>query len=154
MSLKPCIVCGEPSDETRCSDHRIDHALAKDERRGSARARGYGSAWDRLSRKARKLQPFCLDAHLSPCSGPLTTDHKPEAWQRVAEGKPLRLSDVEVVCDGHNAARGSSRPGSERARAALTSGGVDPLESVYGPPGQAQNPLHTPQGYAAEGVTP
>lgn len=151
MSLKPCIQCGVPSPETRCEDHRIEHLAAKDEHRGSARSREYDAAWDRLSRKARRLQPFCSDCLTTQN---LTADHKPSAWVRKAEGKPLRLSDVVVLCNDHNAARGSSRPGSARAQAALRNGGVDPLESACGPPGQADNPLHTPQGYLTEGVTP
>ena len=151
MSLKPCLVCGEPSDETRCVEHRIDHRLAKDEHRGSARSREYDAAWDRLSRKARRLQQFCLDCGTT---SNLSADHLPSAWERVAEGKPLRLSDVEVVCSDCNAARGSSRPGSDRAQADLRTGGVDPLKPACGPPGQADNPLHTPQGYATEDVTP
>ena len=151
MSNRPCLVCGEPSDETRCVEHRIEHRRQRDEHRGSAHERGYTSAWSRLSVKARKLQPFCLDCGTTTN---LSADHKPEAWQRVAEGKPLRLQDIDVTCRDCNAARGSSRPGSDRAQADLRTGGVDPLESAYGPPGQAENPLHTPQGYAAEGVTP
>lgn len=140
MSMKPCIEpgCGEPSDETRCEDHRIDHRVAKDERRGSAQSRGYDAAWQRLSKRARKMQPFCLDCGTT---ANLSADHKPEAWQRVAEGKPLRLTDVEVVCSDCNARRGSSRPGSRRALEAATSRGDDPSSTVCLPPGKARSQL-------------
>ena len=48
---KPCIVCGEPCETGRCPEHP-----AKTPPRPS-RAIGYDSAWDRLSRRARTLQP-------------------------------------------------------------------------------------------------
>lgn len=143
MSLKPCIQCGEPSSETRCIEHRIEHATAKDEHRGNRHARGYTSAWDRLSIKARKLQPFCLDCGTTTS---LTTDHLPSAWARIAEGKPLRLTDVEVVCNDCNAARGSSRPGSDRFDRWAAEGGAmhpsDPSEYHRGRP----RIRYTPEG--------
>lgn len=76
-------------------------------RRGSARDRGYDAAWDRLSKRARALSPFCEDCGTTEN---LTTDHKPSAWERKAEGKPIRLADVAVVCGPCNSRRGSSRP--------------------------------------------
>ena len=72
-----------------------------DAARGTAAARGYGRAWRRLRGLAVKLQPYCLDAHLGPCEGPLTADH--------LEWPATRLSQVEVVCRGHNSARGARR---------------------------------------------
>lgn len=134
--MKPCIVCGEPSTSTRCPDHDRDQRVQP---RGSARARGYDTAWDKVSKRARRLQPFCEDAHLSACSGPLTTDHKPSAWQRKADGKPIRLADVAVVCDGHNRLRGSSRAGSERAQTQGT-GALDEAKDLGGKP---QSRSHT-----------
>lgn len=126
--MKACIVCGDLSTETRCDDHRLQSS------RGTARERGYDRAWDLLSARARRLQPFCSDAHLSPCSGPLTVDHLPSGWERKASGLPLRLVDVDPVCDGHNKARGSSRPGSERSRTQ----GEHPAPAASGPRGKAK----------------
>lgn len=111
--IRPCLTCGSPSPGSYCPDHEPQRWHAP--MHGSARSRGYSTAWDKLSPPARRLQPFCSDAQLSPCSGPLTTDHLPSAWPRQAECKPLRLADVDVVCQHHNE-RGSSRPGSQRAR--------------------------------------
>jgi 5-methylcytosine-specific restriction enzyme A len=59
-----------------------------------------------LSRRARRLQPFCTDCGSTE---DLQTDHTPEAWKRKAAGKPLRLADVEVVCGPCNRARGAAR---------------------------------------------
>lgn len=108
--MKPCIECGELSDEGRCEEHRPS---AVSLRGLSARERGYDAAWDRLSRRARTLQPWCSDCGTEDN---LTADHLPSAWARGARGLPLRLRDVEVVCGDCNVRRGSSRPGSERAR--------------------------------------
>ena len=104
--IKPCIEpgCGEPSASSRCPEHRREH---RSRQRGSARSRGYDTTWDKLSRRARALQPFCSDCH---GTDDLTTDHLPSAWQRKADGKPIRLADVDVVCGPCNTRRGSSRP--------------------------------------------
>lgn len=108
-----CPACGEvferDSRNGKCPKCRPDDKRdwqAHDMRRGKTAARGYGSAWQRLSRKARELQPFCLD-----CGSPedLTTDHTPEAWRRIEAGKVLRLKDVEVVCRRCNSDRGAAR---------------------------------------------
>ena len=67
---KPCIVCGQPCQTGRCPEHAL--------KRGSrpSRAIGYDTAWDRLSRRARTLQPFCTDCGTTHN---LTADHLPSA---------------------------------------------------------------------------
>lgn len=101
---RPCLGCGDPTTAgSRCPECSAERLAAVDRERGSASARGYDAAWRRLSARARRLQPFCLDAHLGPCEGPLTGDHL--RW-------PARnLGDIEVVCRGHNSARGARRSG-------------------------------------------
>ncbi|GAB2934132.1 hypothetical protein GCM10027047_33180 [Rhodococcus aerolatus] len=113
---KPCLACGEVTpNASRCDDceqiNTYQRGKARD--RKTFRENGYDTAWDRLSKRARKKQPFCLD-----CGTPdnLTADHKPQAWVKVEQGKALDLSDVDVVCSRCNSRRGSSRPGSERAQ--------------------------------------
>ena len=105
--LVPCLTCGEPSEEPRCAEHRA----SKTRERQGYRERGYTGQFDRLSRRARRLQPFCMDCGTTTN---LTTDHLPSAWARQAEGLPIRLRDVEVCCRDCNTRRGSSRPGSRR----------------------------------------
>lgn len=100
---KPCIECGEPSTSTRCPEHRKQHwnKLA-----GSSRARGYDATWDKISERARRLQPWCSDCGAME---ELQADHLPSAWKRKAAGKPIRLADDDVVCPACNTRRGSSR---------------------------------------------
>ena len=103
MTLKPCVACGEPkpTDRARCPEHR-----PKDTK-PSRQSRGYDAAWQRLSKRARRLQLFCTDCGSTE---DLQTDHTPEAWQRKAEGKVIRLADIDVVCGRCNRRRGSARP--------------------------------------------
>lgn len=113
--MQPCLECGEVADGLRCESCRPSASVL----RGlTAVQRGYDHRWNELSARARALQPWCSDAGKvgTPCRGGLTADHLPSAWRRKAKGLPLRLVDVDVVCQGHNDERGSSRSGSERAR--------------------------------------
>lgn len=130
--MRPCLTCGEPSDTSYCDEH--DRG-AWHHHEGSASARGYDNAWNRLSKRARRLQPFCLDCG---STDNLTADHKPSAWQRKAEGKLIRLVDVDVVCGPCNRARGTSRPGSDRADQ-----GPGPRRRTAATAEQPQFPLHT-----------
>ena len=106
---RPCIECGTPSPGTRCPPCEAERLAAVDAARGTPSARGYDAAWRRLSARARRLTPWCADAHLSPCHGVLTTDHLPGAWEKRARGERLTLLDVECVCAGHNGMRGARR---------------------------------------------
>lgn len=128
--MKPCLEpgCGEPSTSSRCPEH---HAKDRTSRRGSARARGYTTGWDKLSLRARFLQPWCEDCGTTEN---LTCDHKPSAWKRKAEGKAIRLEDVSVVCGPCNTRRGSSRPDAHGTRT---------LDEDAGPRGKPHTPLHT-----------
>lgn len=90
MISRPCIGCGDviPSGSL-CADGRPR------DRKVSARTRGYDTAWDRLSKRARRLQPWC-----ESCGAvdDLQADHTPEASERKAAGKPIRLHDIRVLC--------------------------------------------------------
>ena len=130
--MKPCLTCGDPSAASYCEEHQ---PATWQHRKGTARQRGYDAAWDRLSRRARRLSPLCEDCGTAEN---LTVDHQPSAWQRRAEGKPLRLCDVAVTCRDCNQARGSSRPGSQRAR---KDQGRTTLEGINGPRAKAQSQL-------------
>lgn len=115
MTLRPCIDCGELGTGPRCDDHTLPTTKA------SRQARGYDAAWQRLSRQARRLQPFCEDCGTTE---DLTTDHSSEAWQRKARGLVIRLEDVAVVCRSCNGRRGRARPlaGSTPSEALSTPG--------------------------------
>lgn len=115
LLLKPCVECGEVSDQPHCIDHRLQRTP-----KTSAVVLGYDRTWRNLSLRARRLQPFCLD-----CGSPedLTADHSPRAWARKAAGKHLRLCDVSVLCLRCNSDAGPARPGSERFEAWETTDG-------------------------------
>lgn len=89
--------------------------------RGSRHERGYDYRWEKLSKRARKLQPFCTDCGRTD---DLTADHSTEAWRRREAGLPIRLKDIDVVCRQCNtdrgAARGSAATDEHRNRDALT----------------------------------
>ncbi len=103
---RPCLDCGEPAPDTRCGPCSAERLARVDRSRGSARERGYDAAWRRLSARAVRLQPFCTDCGTAD---DLTADHLPGAWEKVQAGKRLDLGDIEVVCRGHNSARGARR---------------------------------------------
>lgn len=103
MTARPCITCGEPTPTgSHCPEHQPHRTHTR-----SASARGYDAAWQRLSKRARRAQPFCTDCGATT---DLTADHSPEAWQRHAAGLPLRLTDVSTVCRSCNGKRGKARP--------------------------------------------
>lgn len=110
-----CSDCGTSYERTgsssRCEEctpppARTARRIVAEQRRGTAKDRGYDQRWRRLSERARRLQPFCTD-----CGRPdhLTTDHSPEAWRRREAGLPIRLEDVDVVCVWCNSDRGPAR---------------------------------------------
>lgn len=96
-----CPDCKPPRDVTPAT-------IARERRRGKTAARGYGSRWQALSKRARDVQPFCSD-----CGRPddLTTDHSPAAWARHDAGLPIRLEDIDVTCRRCNSERGEARDG-------------------------------------------
>lgn len=108
MATKPCIDCGEPTSETRCDDCYVPHHGPQ---AGTAHQQGYDARWTRLSRRARRLQPFCTDCGADT---DLQADHSPQAWRRRDDGLPIRLIDIDVVCGPCNRARGPARrPGED-----------------------------------------
>lgn len=133
MTLKPCQKCGEPTDSTRCDEHTTRPEPIVE--RASARARGYTTSWDKLSKRARRLQPWCSDCGSTE---KLSVDHSEEAWRRHDAGLPIRLQDTAVVCLACNNRRGPAR--GERVRRDLPDRAVKP-----------QSPLHTPRGYPEKG---
>lgn len=111
--MKICLTCGELTDQSYCDEHyqqaRKEQRPAKKQ---SRRERGYDHRWDRLSRKARQLQPFCSDCGAEE---DLQLDHSPETWERVRQRKTIGLEHTGgVVCGDCNRARGDARtPGEE-----------------------------------------
>jgi 5-methylcytosine-specific restriction endonuclease McrA len=117
MTLRPCLDCGEPAAGPRCPEHTVD-------RKPPAAERGYDGAWTRLSKRARRLQPFCTDCGSTE---DLQADHTPEAWARKAAGKAIRLQDIRVVCGPCNRAAGAARGPSATRGGTPSASAVDPL---------------------------
>ena len=120
--VTPCLTCGEMTAGTRCDEcekvHlRLDRKAKPDYNKKTA-LRGYDSKWNALSRKARRLQPFCSDCGTSD---DLQADHSPDAWRRKARGLPLRLEDIDVVCGDCNRKRGAARGDSSRSKPSRSS---------------------------------
>lgn len=101
MTMKPCLDCGEVTETgPRCTGCRPT------QKKPSSSRRGYDAAWTRLSKRARRMQPWCSDCGETE---DLQADHSPEAWRRKAAGKAIRLVDVDVVCGDCNRKRGAAR---------------------------------------------
>ena len=135
MTLRPCLDCGTPSPEPRCPDHAIDT-------KPTAHRRGYNSKWTALSKRARKLQPFCADCGTTE---DLQADHSPEAWRRQQAGLSVRLLDIAVVCGPCNRKRGAARGASSHSRGENTRGEA-PGRVAPRPPRKAKSGSHTTDG--------
>lgn len=140
MTLRPCLDCGEPTEAAHCPEH-----VRPSSPKVSASERGYDAAWQRLSAKARRLQPFCSDCGATE---DLQADHTPEAWERKAAGRPIRLQDVDVVCGPCNRKRGAARPQQtpgrgQQTRSFRATRGCTPPWRVSDPRGEAKLELHT-----------
>lgn len=103
--LRPCLDCGTPTEAgSRCAE--CAPAARVDRRRGRKRERR-SSAWDRLSKRARRAQPWCSECG---STDDLTADHVVP----LADGGPMLPgpAGVAVLCRSCNARKGSGgRPG-------------------------------------------
>lgn len=136
--MKPCADCGEPTEQSRCDEHRRE--ARRHERKDPEKAAGYDWQWRKLSRRARKLQPFCTDCG---ATSDLQADHTPAAWARKERGLAIRLQDIAVRCGDCNRKAGAAR-GTNVTR---TDGGGEGLAGkAHQPDAKAQEPSHTPGG--------
>ena len=122
MTLRPCLECGEPCAGPRCPEHTVD-------RKAPAAQRGYDAVWTKLSKRARRMQPWCTDCGATE---DLQADHLPSAWERHDAGLLIRLQDVDVCCGPCNRARGAGRTRGEA-----------PTGAHLDPPLEADFALHT-----------
>lgn len=121
---RPCLVCGEPSAESRCPDHRVHKTHT-----GRHAVHTNTTRWKKLSRKLRRMQPFC-----STCGArdDLTVDHKVPLTERP--DLAYDLANLDVLCRSCNSAKDAHLGGWAKA-------------AGQPPEGKAQRPLHTPGGY-------
>lgn len=111
---KPCLDCGVPASSSRCElcAAQVRHPSGKRKTHNtSGSKRGYDARWQRLSRLARRIQPWCSDCH---ATSDLTGEHL--AW-------PARtIADVMVLCRSCNSKRGAKRR--------TVNGQLQPLETT------------------------
>lgn len=105
--MKPCETCDTLSEQSRCPEHRPQPS-PKTTAKANANRKDYDGAWKILSRKARKMQPWCL---WCGATDNLQCDHTPTAWERKLAGKSIRIQDVRVLCGPCNIKAGQARPG-------------------------------------------
>ena len=157
MISNPCMVCGELTDNgPRCPDcERADDRLRIRHRPGkinhnqpAPEKRGYNKRWRRLSKLARRLQPFCSDCGATT---DLQADHSPEAWLRHEKGLPVRLQDIDVVCGPCNRARGPARPRATTSRSKATNHHNQPR--THGDEERPPTTPHNPRGRAPHDPT-
>lgn len=104
--MKFCLTCGEIAERSYCEEHFVEAQRASRPAVSGRRRTSGDSRWKRLSRKARKLQPFCSDCGATE---DLQLDHTPETWQRIEDRLPIRLEHTGgVVCGPCNRARGDA----------------------------------------------
>lgn len=124
--LKPCAVCGELTEQSRCPEH-------KPAPRAGRRTDTSQWSWIKLAHRAKTLQEWCL---LCGSTTDLQVDHSPRAWARDAQRLPIRLCDVTVLCRRCNNAAGTSKPGAIRYGLWLAAGGRvnddDPTDHTLG----------------------
>lgn len=132
MTLRPCLDCGTPTAGPRCTEHQLPDRHHRPNK-PSAKSRGYDHTWTKLSKRARRLQPFCTDCG---ATDDLQADHLPQAWERKAAGLPIRLTDIQVLCGPCNRAAGAAR-GNAPTRGDAPNA-FSPTHAA-----QANSPLHT-----------
>ncbi|NKY35436.1 HNH endonuclease [Nocardia speluncae] len=102
--FKPCLVCGELSKESRCSEHRIVKTSNRVVKTDSTR-------WKKLSAKLRKLQPWCTECG---ATNDLCADHIIPVSERPE--LVYATENIQILCRRCNG-RKSGSPPSEAQRA-------------------------------------
>lgn len=132
MTLKPCATCGEPAPATYCDEHRPVDTRAKVRTAGHVHTNT--AAWKRLSKRLRRMSPFC---EFCGATEALSVDHiipvseRPELAYEVANCRVLCL-----VCNGRRASKVTAAERAE-VEARLTRGDT-PAGHDFRPLGKAK----------------
>ena len=156
MTMTSCLVCGEVSERARCPQHQIVKVKTNTDHVAFAN----NARWKKLSKKLRKLSPFC-----ELCGTPedLTVDHIVRVTDRPEW--TYEIDNCRVLCRFHNGVLATvpATPEVEyeiaenirvrRARRRQYQRGAGKVqeEATIRPLGKALFPSHTPSGYV-EGV--
>ncbi|CCC43391.1 putative uncharacterised protein [Mycobacterium canettii CIPT 140010059] len=161
MTLKPCLVCGQPAANSRCDEHRVKDTRAARRRPGQA---AHDPRWRAISTHARRAQPWCDDCG---SSSDLTCDHI--LPKTIAPELVHCRENIAIRCRSCNSRRGTTgyneddlhrvlaaltatyrrhptRTGRERiaaAERALLTWGDAPSKGDFSRGGKAQGALHT-----------
>lgn len=158
MTLRPCVVCGEPGPRSRCPKHRTKDRRVRKVKGNAA----HDPAWRRLSARARRDQPWCQDCgsssdltadHIIPKSIAPELVHAPENFAVRCRSCNSRKADKFAVADAlavldrliASFNRHPTRAGRQRIAAAecsLTRGDA-PSPPPSRPSGKANFELHT-----------
>lgn len=120
--MKLCPTCRRVTDTSPCRECK----RAANRRRGAPSTRGYGPEWAALSRRARRLQPWCAACG---ATDDLTVDHLVPLAQTGTAVRPT-LADVQVLCRSCNSSKGAGSRGAaaELLAPRLPGGPVVPRE--------------------------
>lgn len=155
MTMTSCLVCGELSERARCEQHRITKTKTNTDHVAFAN----NARWKKLSKKLRKLSPFC-----ELCGTPedLTVDHLVRVTDRPEW--TYEIDNLRVLCKTDNGVLAGVpatpeveyqiaekiRLRRERRRQYQRGAGKVQEEATIRPPGKALFPSHTPGGYTEE----
>ena len=143
MLMQPCVQCGEISDRNRCEQHLLP-STQKDRTKHVAYANR--SRWKNLSRRLRKMSPFC---EMCGAKDDLTVDHIVRVTDRPEW--TYEVDNCRVLCRRCNGgiSMQSARPEAEkeieekiRVRRARKGGGTPPTDVPPRPRVKAFLPSH------------
>lgn len=143
--IKPCIVCGTPSETTRCPEHQLPTHSGTPNTEHPAYANN--ARWKNLSARLRRKQKFC-----DRCGSrhKLTVDHivrfkdRPE-W--AYEEANLRV--LCVRCNSELSGAKATPEVEAQVAAAISRGRVPHLSYSPTPPGSPGD-RYTPRGYSGK----
>lgn len=155
MTMTSCLVCGEVSERARCPEHQIVKVKTNTDHVAFAN----NARWKKLSKKLRKLSPFC---ELCGTADDLTVDHLVRVTDRPEW--TYEIDNCRVLCRFHNGVLATVpatpeveyeiaekiRVRRERRRQYQRGAGKPQEETTDRPPGKALFPSHTPGGYTEE----
>ncbi|WP_225037991.1 HNH endonuclease [Mycobacterium canetti] len=115
MTLKPCLICGQPAANTRCDQHRPKNNRTARRTRGQA---AHDPHWRAISTQARRAQPWCDDCG---SASDLTADHI--LPKTVAPELVHCRENIAVRCRSCNSRRGTTGYNEDDAQRVLM--GID-----------------------------
>lgn len=147
MTLRPCMECGAPGENTRCPEHAREFGKRETRKNVAHVAYKNLSRWKNLSKRMRRRQPWC---DVCGTDQRLQTNHIISVHERP--DLTYNEANISILCDVHNGQRHDDCTDDERAevlrriaqrksrRHAATRGeGVTPALSPM--PGEARRQL-------------